>query len=253
MNDMSPANQGQIDFPDAQVLHHLQAQAALQALVHADKAVFLAGYFKTGPGQYGEGDRFLGVTVPVVRQLARRFRRLSLPECQQLLDSAYNEARLLALLILVAQFERGDTPIRSCVHDLYMTCRHRINNWNLVDSSAPAIVGGHLRTRGRAVLDDLARSGVLWDRRIAVLATLAFVRAGDFADTLRLCTLLLNEPHDLIHKACGWMLREVGHRDAAVLTDFVRSSQTQMPRTMLRYAIERMPPERRRLALAGRL
>lgn len=253
MNDMNSVNQGQIVFPDAQTPDHSQAQAALQALANADKAAFLAGYFKTGPGQYGEGDCFLGVVVPAVRQLAKRFGRLSLPECQRLLDSPHNEARLLALLILVDHFERSDAPIRSRIYDLYLTCRHRVNNWNLVDSSAPAIVGGHLRSRDRAVLDDLARSGVLWDRRIAVLATLAFVRAGDFADTLRLCTLLLNEPHDLIHKACGWMLREVGHRDAAVLTDFVRSYQTQMPRTMLRYAIERMPPERRRLALAGEL
>lgn len=239
---------------DVASLTHSQCQAysALQALANPDKAAFLAGYFKTGPGQYGEGDRFLGVVVPAVRQLARRFKPLGLAEVERLLDSPFNEARLLALLIWLAQCERGDEPLRAQIYARYLARRDRVNNWNLVDTSAPAIVGGHLLTRDRSVLDELAHSSVLWDRRIAVLATFAFVRAADFADPLRLCTLLLGDPHDLIHKACGWMLREVGIRDMAVLAGFVRSHQTQMPRTMLRYAIERFAPEQRRAAMAGR-
>lgn len=249
---MKPIHSGPADPADAAAPSHIQALEALQALARPDKAAFLADYFKTGPGEYGEGDRFLGVVVPAVRHLARRFRHLSLAECQQLLDSPFNEVRLLALLILVAQGERGDALLRARVFELYLAQRHRVNNWNLVDTSAPSIVCGHLRTQNRAVLDELARSAALWDRRIAVLATRTFVREGDFADTLRLCRMLLGDPHDLIHKACGWMLREVGHRTPAVLADFVRDHQTQMPRTMLRYAIERFASEARRAALAGR-
>ena len=249
---MKSTHHGPLAPTDVAAPSHAEAHAALQALASPEKAAFLAGYFKTGVGQYGEGDRFLGVVVPAVRQLAKRFRHLSLADCQQLLDSPYNEVRLLALLILVAHCERGDARVQASVYDLYLARRHRVNNWNLVDTSAPAIVGGHLRIHDRAVLDALARSSVLWDRRIAVLATFAFVRAGDFADTLRLCTLLLGDPHDLIHKACGWMLREAGIRNPVVLADFVRSYQKQMPRTMLRYAIERLAPEQRRAALAGR-
>jgi 3-methyladenine DNA glycosylase AlkD len=228
-----------------------QAHAALLALAEPGKAVFLAGYFKTGKGQYGEGDQFLGVVVPAVRQLARRYIRLPLPEVGKLLASPYNEERLLALLILVEQYRKGDLALREQVHQAYMGQRDRINNWNLVDSSAPDLVGQHLLKADRSVLYQLAQSPVLWDRRIAVLATLAFIRAADYTDTLRLCAMLLTDAQDLMHKACGWMLREVGRRDGAALAGFLCQHQRVMPRTMLRYAIERLPTVQRQAVLAG--
>jgi 3-methyladenine DNA glycosylase AlkD len=228
-----------------------RAQAALLALADPDKAKFLAGFFKTGPGQYGEGDRFLGIVVPAVRQVAKQFRRLPLADCEVLLASPYNEERLLALLILVGQYRAADAATRDKVYQSYLAQRLRVNNWNLVDSSAPNIVGTHLLTRDRSVLVELAQSPTLWDRRIAMLATLTFIRAKDFADTLRLTELLLADPQDLMHKACGWMLREVGKRDAAVLEQFLSVHQRAMPRTMLRYAIERFAPDKRAALLAG--
>ena len=230
---------------------HLRAHAALCTLADPEKAKFLAGFFKTGPGQYGEGDRFLGIVVPAVRQLAKQFRQLPLGDCEVLLASPDNEERLLALLILVGQYQQGDVITREKVYQLYLAHRERVNNWNLVDSSAPAIVGTHLLTRDRSVLYELARSPTLWDRRIAVLATLTFIRAKDFADTLRLTEMLLTDPQDLMHKASGWMLREVGKRDVAVLEDFLSVHQRTMPRTMLRYAIERFASDKRAALLAG--
>ena len=228
-----------------------RARDALLALADADKAKFLDGFFKTGPGQYGEGDRFLGIVVPAIRQVAKQFRLLSLPDCEALLASPYNEERLLALLILVGRYQQGDVITQENVYQLYLAHRQRVNNWNLVDSSAPAIVGTHLLTRDRSVLVELARSPTLWDRRIAVLATLTFIRAKDFSDTLRLAELLLADPQDLMHKACGWMLREVGKRDATVLEDFLSLHQRAMPRTTLRYAIERFTADKRAALLAG--
>ena len=229
-----------------------QVQTALQAASNSDKAAFLAGYFKTGPGQYGEGDRFLGIVVPVVRQLAKKFKSLSLADCQALLASPYNEARLLALLVLVARYARGDAPTQEAVYALYLSQRQRVNNWNLVDSSAPGIVGKHLHSRDRSVLYELAQAPLLWERRIAVLATLSFIRDNDVADTLGLCQMLLGDSQDLMHKACGWMLREIGRRNPAALDDFLRQHQRVMPRTMLRYAIERFDPDQRQLLLAGK-
>lgn len=229
----------------------LRAQAALRAWADPEKAKFLAGFFKTGPGQYGEGDHFLGVVVPAVRELAKQFRLLPLADCDVLLASPYNEERLLALLILVGRYPKADQATQDKVYQFYVSHRQRINNWNLVDNSAPKIVGRHLLTRDRSVLYEWVRSPTLWERRIAVLATLTFIRAKDFADTLRLTELLLADPQDLMHKACGWMLREVGKRDAAVLEDFLSLHQRAMPRTMLRYAIERFSPDKRAALLAG--
>lgn len=228
-----------------------RAQATLRALADPEKAKLLAGFFKTGPGQYGEGDHFLGIVVPAVRELAKQFRLLPLADCDVLLASPYNEERLLALLILVGQYPKADTTTQDKVYQFYLAHRQRVNNWNLVDCSAPAIVGAHLLTRDRSVLYDWIRSPTLWERRIAVLATLTFIRAKDFADTLRLSELLLADPQDLMHKACGWMLRELGKRDAAVLEDFLSIHQQAMPRTMLRYAIEHFAPDKRAALLAG--
>jgi 3-methyladenine DNA glycosylase AlkD len=238
--------------PDALPITDVErAHAALLAQANPDQAKFLAGFFKTGPGQYGEGDRFLGVMVPAVRQLAKQYRNLTLADCETLLASAYNEERLLALLILVARYQKGDAATPDAVFQLYLTHRQRVKNWNLVDSSAPSIVGAHLLTRDRSVLYTLVQSPSLWDRRIAVLATFTFIRANDFTDTLQLVKALLADPQDLMHKACGWMLRELGKRDPLALENFLLAHHQAMPRTMLRYAIERQAPDQRAAWLTG--
>jgi 3-methyladenine DNA glycosylase AlkD len=228
-----------------------QAQAALLALANPEKARFLAGYFKTGKGQYGEGDQFLGIVVPKVRALAKRFRHLPLPDCRKLLVSPYNEARLLALLVLVERYAKGDDATRDAVYALFLKHRHRVNNWNLVDSAAPFITGAHLLQRERSVLYGLLESNSLWDRRIAILSTFAFIRNNDFTETLQLVEKSLNDQQDLMHKACGWMLREVGNRNAAVLEAFLARHHAGMPRTMLRYAIEKFDRDKRKAMLAG--
>jgi 3-methyladenine DNA glycosylase AlkD len=202
-------------------------------------------FFKCGPGEYGEGDAFLGVAVPPLRALSKRYKSVELPEAVALLQSKWHEVRLLALMILVHQYERGDDAGREAIYRAYLANTNRINNWDLVDVSAHKIVGVHLRDRDRAPLLALAKSESLWERRIAIIATLDFIRQDDFADTLRIAEALLSDRHDLIHKASGWMLREVGKRDQAVLERFLRKHARVMPRTMLRYAIERFPEELR--------
>jgi 3-methyladenine DNA glycosylase AlkD len=234
-------------------VNHRQAHAALLALANPNKVEFLAGFFKTGKGQYAEGDRFLGITVPIIRQLSWQFRQLGLTDCERLLQSAYNDERLLSLLILVEQYRKGDVGVKNKVYQTYLNNRHRVNNWNLVDSSSPHILGAHLLQRGRALLYELAQSRSLWDRRIGILATFAFIRAGDFADTLKLSEQLLGDEHDLMHKACGWMLREVGKRNQSVLEGFLQQHHDAMPRTMLRYAIERFSPAERTGYLTGKI
>jgi 3-methyladenine DNA glycosylase AlkD len=213
-------------------------------------AVFLQRFFKTGPGQYGEGDQFLGIRVPATRTLARRFADLPLPDVEKLLHDKFHEARLLALVLLVGRYERGDDAERQRVYRLYLANTDRINNWDLVDLSAPDIVGAHLETRSRAPLDKLATSKSLWERRIAIVATYWFIRLRQFDDTFRIATALLDDKHDLIHKAVGWMLREVGKRDESALERFLDRHAKTMPRTALRYSIERMTPERRRHYMA---
>lgn len=232
-----------------------EALRALESQRNPDKAAFFQRFFRCGPGQYGEGDRFLGLTVPQVRAVLAQYRTLPLDECVTLLQSPYNEARLLALLILVAQYQRKQATgsERQAVFDTYLAHRQRVNNWNLVDASAPAIVGGHLLRRDRTLLYTLALSPVLWDRRMAVLASFAFIRAGDFSATLRLCEQLLGDREDLMHKACGWMLREVGKRDETALRSFLDTHAAHMPRTMLRYALEKLAPPVRAAYMARRI
>jgi 3-methyladenine DNA glycosylase AlkD len=227
-------------------LTYRQAHAAVMALADAEKGKFLQRFFKTGQGEYGEGDRFLGITVPAIRRLAKTFRELGLSETERVLQSPYNEERLLALIILDEQYRRGDPQVQQAVVDCYLKNLHRVNNWNLVDGSAPYILGQHLLRRSRALLYRLVESSSLWDRRIAVVATFAFIREGDFADTLKLTERLLEDEEDLMHKACGWMLREVGKRAQPELEAFLKRHHRAMPRTMLRYAIERFPAEQRR-------
>jgi len=206
------------------------------------KAKLLSGFFKTGKGQYGEGDIFLGVVVPEQRKIAREFRNLPFPEIEKLLASPYHEARLTGLLILTYAFEKADEERKEDVYDFLLDHRHAMNNWDLVDVIAPKIVGKYLLSRKseRGSLRAFATSENLWERRIAIVSTFAFIRAGEFDDTLEICEILLGDGHDLIRKATGWMLREVGKRDGNTLRDFLDANAPIMPRPMLRYAIERM-------------
>lgn len=205
-------------------------------------------FFKTGPGQYGEGDQFLGVSVPQVRSLVPETDALDEPGVLSLLHSAWHEERLLALFILIRRFKqmkRNEAGQKHIV-DLYLANTRWINNWDLVDTSAPHVLGVWLLQRDRGVLKQLAASSNLWEQRIAVLTTQAFIREDDFTDTLRLCSGFLTHPHDLMHKACGWMLREIGKREVSVLRKFLDGHAPRMPRTMLRYAIEKLSEKERR-------
>ncbi len=226
-----------------------QARADLRRAADPKKAVFLQSYFKTGPGEYGEGDIFIGVTVPLLRTIAKKHQELRLANLRGLLRSKINEERALALEILVLQFHRADTPARQTLFSFYVRHLRYVNNWNLTDGSAPAIIGPILVGRNTALLYRLARSKRVWDRRIAVVSTLHLIKRGEYDHTLRLCAMLLRDPHDLIHKACGWMLREVGKRNLRPLTRFLRAHHATMPRTMLRYAIERLSERKRRAYL----
>jgi 3-methyladenine DNA glycosylase AlkD len=223
---------------------------ALAALGTPEKAKTSAWFFKTGAGQYGHGDVFLGVTVPEQRKLAKDHAALPLAELETLLASKVHEHRLTALLILVRQFEHGDAAAQARIARFYLANRKAVNNWDLVDGSAPYILGRFLLGGDRAILYRFARSRDLWERRIAIIATFAFIRAGDFADTLAIAKLLLSDTHDLIHKAVGWMLREVGNRAPEAERRFLAEHAAAMPRTMLRYAIEKFPERERKAFLA---
>jgi 3-methyladenine DNA glycosylase AlkD len=214
---------------------------------HADAASVpgLQRFFKTGPGQYGQGDIFVGVRVPAMRAVCRECRGAGLDAIRILLRSGVHEERSLALLLLVDAFTRADEVRQRAIYDFYLSHTAFINNWDLVDSSAAQIVGGWLRDRSRTPLRKLAKSSSLWERRIAIIATFHFIKRGEFEDTFRIAAILLDDPHDLIHKAVGWMLREVGKRDGAAERAFLNDRYTRMPRTMLRYAIEKFPEKER--------
>lgn len=226
-------------------------QARLRALANPARAASSAWFFKTGPGQYGEGDRFLGITVPAQRTVARDFRHLPLPEVARLLASPVHEDRFTALEILVMQYETVGVKGREQVFRFYLAHTSRINNWDLVDTSASYIVGAHLRERPRARVYRLARSKHLWERRIAMVATSAWIAEGDTVDAYAIADLLLDDRHDLIQKAVGWMLREAGVHDRAALLRFLRARYPRVPRTTLRYAIEHLPPAQRKRILVG--
>jgi 3-methyladenine DNA glycosylase AlkD len=235
----------------APALSAAEVRAALAAAASPAKARVMAGFFKTGKGQYGEGDQFWGVTVPAQRKIARAHRGLPLGELGRLLDSKVHEARLTALLILVDRYARGDDDTKRAAFDFYLRHLGRVNNWDLVDSSAHQIVGEHLKARDRALLDRLAKSKVLWERRVAMISTYAFINAGEHEDTFRLAKALMRDDEDLMHKAVGWMLREVGKRiDPELLRGFLRAHASDLPRTALRYAIEHFDPTERRAWLA---
>ncbi len=229
--------------------------AALRAELHElgspERGVHSQRFFKTGPGQYGEGDKFLGLTVPMMRSLVRKYRELDDASALELLDSSWHEERLVALILLVEAYGRGDDSRRARIHSAYLANTRHINNWDLVDASAGDIVGGHLKAGDIALLERLARSENLWERRIAIVSTFHFIKRNEFRPTLKVAALLLRDSHDLIHKAVGWMLREVGKRDRKTLDGFLKKHYQRMPRTMLRYAIERHPERIRKQYLAG--
>ena len=218
----------------------------LQSLSDPEKARIMQCFFKTGQGQYGEGDVFIGVTVPDSRRAAKKFGELPLQEVKALLDSGVHEERMVALLILVQKYVRAFDEEKEEIVKFYLRNIKQVNNWDLVDLSAPSILGMHLMGRDRKLLHRLAKSDSVWERRIAIVATLHFIRNDDFADTLGIAEVLLRDSHDLIHKAAGWMLREVGKRDLAAEEAFVARHCRYMPRTMLRYAIERFPEGKKR-------
>jgi 3-methyladenine DNA glycosylase AlkD len=223
----------------------------LQKMGNKEDAGFLQGFFKTGAGQYGERDIFLGIRVPAIRKLAKECKALPPEEVLPLLKSSYHEVRLFALILFVNAFAKGDETIQKKIYDLYLANSRYINNWDLVDISAPNIVGAFLLTRSRKPLYQLAKSKSLWERRIAVLATFYFIKNNQFEDSIKIAEILLRDKEDLIHKAVGWMLREVGKRDIACAESFLQKHCQVMPRTMLRYAIEKFTPARRKMFLKG--
>jgi len=228
-----------------------EIQQKLRKLANKEKSKLLQGFFKTGPGQYGEGDVFLGIMVPVLRKLAKECGETTVADAVLLLRSTIHEERLLALFLLIALYVKGDEPAKKKIYVLYLKNTRYVNNWDLVDLSAPNIVGSHLADKSRKPLYALARSRDLWKKRIAMLATFRFIRQNDFADALAIAVILLRDGHDLIHKAVGWMLREVGKRDMQKEEQFLRKHYKMMPRTMLRYAIERFPEQKRQRYLHG--
>lgn len=222
-------------------------ETELRQLATDEKRIVLQRFFKTAPGQYGEGDRFLGVTVPLTRIVAKKHLAMPLNEIIELLQSKWHEVRLCALLMMCERFKKGDSATRKDIFNYYIENTGRINNWDLVDLSAPTIVGGYLMDKPRDLLYRMAESELLWDNRIAIVATLAFIKHKDSDDTYRLALKMMNHKHDLMHKAIGWMLRESGKRDDdRRLFNFVDEYRKRMPRTMLRYAIEKFTDEERK-------
>jgi len=232
-------------------IKHIQAR--LEELGDEERAKILQRFFKTGPGEYGEGDQFLGIRVPVLRKLAKEFRHIKAGEVKKLLRSPFHEERLLALLILVLKYSKGNEAARKRIYDLYMGHTDFINNWDLVDASAEHIVGAFLMDRSKQPLYRLSKSDHLWERRISIMATFHYIKQGEFSETLKISEMLISDPEDLIHKAVGWMLREIGKRELELEETFLKKHYTKMPRTMLRYAIEKFPEPKRQRYLKGKI
>lgn len=227
-----------------------QLKKELKKMANKKQAEILAGFFKTSKGEYGEGNIFLGIKVPVQRSVAKRYYDLTLPDLEKLLDSKIHEYRLIALLILLRQYQAAERRDKKKLVDFYLQNTKNINNWDLVDLSGHYILGDYLLNKPRRILYHLAKSKNLWEKRIAVISTFAFIRKNEFNDTLKISEILLNDKHDLIQKAVGWMLREAGKRDRGVLENFLRQNYKIMPRTMLRYAIERFSERKRKFYLS---
>jgi 3-methyladenine DNA glycosylase AlkD len=228
-----------------------EIQKELAELADVQTAVFLQKFFKTEAGGYGAGDLFRGIRVPILRKLARKYENVSLQQAEGLLHSRLHEDRLLALLIFVRLFAKGGEAIKKEIYELYLNDTRLVNNWDLVDASAEHIAGAYLKDKSREPLYSLAESTDLWERRIAVMATFHFIKSGDFSNTLEIAEKLLTDKEDLIHKATGWMLREIGKRDLEIEKDFLNRHYRKMPRVMLRYAIEKFPEIERRKYLKG--
>ncbi|WP_400191981.1 DNA alkylation repair protein [Hymenobacter sp. B81] len=223
--------------------------ARIHTLADPERAVAVARFFQTGPGQYGEGDRFLGLTMPQQRALAREFKALPLPEVEQLVRSPWHDCRSVGLIIWTLQFPKADPAGQQALYERYLHLRRFVNSWDLVDVTCPHIVGAYLLRKDRSPLYELAVEDHLWSQRMSIVSTLAFIRQGQFADTLALAELLLPHRHDLIHKAVGWLLREVGKRNEEALEEFLHDHRAHMPRTTLRYAIEKLSPAQRQFYL----
>jgi len=221
----------------------------LQQLADPKQQQILQRFFKTGKGEYGEGDIFLGIKVPVQRKLAKKYQALPLTDIQALLESKIHEYRFTALILLIKHYSKADHNQKSVLFEFYLHNAKHINNWDLVDISAPHIMGDYLLDKPRDILYQLSRSSNLWKKRIAIIATMIFIKNNDFQDSLQLAEILLNDKHDLIHKAVGWILREVGKRDQIVEEKFLQKYYKQMPRTMLRYAIEKFDNDKRKFYL----
>src|SRR3989338_8489107 len=212
---------------------------------HPDKAKIYARFFKTGKGQYGEGDVFLGLTVPEQRELAKKYVNLNFSDLKKLIYNKYHEHRLTGLFILVYRYEKAHNNEKNKIIDFYIKHKNRSNNWDLVDCVADKLLGKHLIDKDKSLLYELAKSQSLWDRRIAIISTFEFLKNHKFEDTIKISEMLLNDSHDLIHKAVGWMLREMGKRDEKELIKFLDKHYKKMPRTMLRYAVERLDESKR--------
>jgi len=220
--------------------------ADLQKLENPQKAKILSRFFKTGKGEYGEGDIFLGITVPQTRSIAKKYTNLNLKDLEKLLSSKIHEHRLIALLILIENYRKDSIEHKNSIFNFYLKNTKFINNWDLVDLSAPNIVGNFLLDKDKSILYNLAKSSNLWEKRIAIISTFAFIRLYKFKHTLKISEVLMNDNHDLIHKAVGWMLREVGKRNKEVEEKFLNQHYMKMPRTMLRYAIEKFDNNKRK-------
>lgn len=228
---------------------------SLECLADPVKAKFLQGYFKTGKGEYGEGDKFLGIKVPEQRKIAGQFwKDVNLLDLKELIQNPYHEVRLTAVLILVKKFQKSKSEEeKQVIVDFYLGNKQYINNWDLVDSSAHKILGPWLYDKDRSLLYELAHSGQLWNQRIAVISTFYFIDHDDFSDSLKIAEILLHHPHDIIHKAVGWMIREIGNRDYHPAFQFLTQHYKNMNRTMLRYAIEKFEPRIRHQFLNGNI
>lgn len=231
-----------------------QLTKEMLSLENKNQAQIYLRFFKTGRGEYGEGDVFLGIKTPMVREIAKKYyHHISLKDVEELLEKKYHEMRTVALVILMLQYKKAknDKLTQRKIFNLYLNKAHRINNWDLVDISAPHIIGDFILKYKEDILRDLARSDNLWERRIAIVSTHALIKKRLFGETLEISNILINDEHDLIHKAVGWMLREVGKRNKNILEIFLKTRYKEMPRTMLRYAIEKFPEEERRMWLKG--
>jgi 3-methyladenine DNA glycosylase AlkD len=234
-----------------------ELEKVIQKAADPERAKNLQRFFKTGKGEYGEGDIFLGIVVPIQRKISKEFSNLSIDEIQELLNSKIHEKRMIGLFILIKKYERAvkEKNKKKEIFEFYLknASKNNINNWDLVDLSAPNIVGNYLLDKDRKILYKLVKSNNLWEKRISVLSTFAFIRFGEFKDSLKISEILLGDLHDLIHKAVGWMLREIGKRDKKVLEEFLKKYYKKMPRTMLRYAIEKFPENERKTWLNGEI